>query len=453
MEENYIGTLDYLIKQKNEKKRSEPTSIDRSRFQEAWVKMAAEEGYSERMEQYLFDEVTFCGAKPFKDYLDHSEDKEKALLSFFSGNMYGLNAETTFRLLVNLFALLLNDKDSAPLIPVIIKWFPSACNTKDKKPLGKADSILLKYFFSEISPKACLAPLSEMKVNKKIAEEFISAMRPIIEKINTNGIAKNKVAAIQKVTQWMEEYDQYGAGAGNEKDASDSRISSTENENNTCGDEASAATTSPDSTEASNGDVGPEVPGPTDKVSIDMSGNSSKDDEQKGSEDIPADALTCLVELLEKAGKAVSTAKSERSQLIIKADTLNECLEEEREKLKRANNQIASLQETVAETKKKLADAEANLFVLKQEVAQRNAEIAEKDAEIAERVKMAEVLSRDRSKQADEMLQRLASKIKVEYRDFADAVDVPMSCDLGENLRLQLQSIFDILEKGGMKIK
>ena len=33
------------------------------------------------------------------------------------------------------------------------------------------------------------------------------------------------------------------------------------------------------------------------------------------------------------------------------------------------------------------------------------------------------------------------------------ALDVPMSCDLGENLRLQLQSIFDILEKGGMKIK
>lgn len=75
------------------------------------------------------------------------------------------------------------------------------------------------------------------------------------------------------------------------------------------------------------------------------------------------------------------------------------------------------------------------------------------NAEISERVKMADVLSRDRSKQADETLQRLASKIRVEYRDFVDALDVPMSCDLGENLRLQLQSIFDILEKGGMKIK
>lgn len=66
---------------------------------------------------------------------------------------------------------------------------------------------------------------------------------------------------------------------------------------------------------------------------------------------------------------------------------------------------------------------------------------------------MIDVLSRDRSKQADETIQRLASRIRVEYRDFADALDIPMSCDLGENLRLQLKNIFDILEKGGMKIK
>ena len=66
---------------------------------------------------------------------------------------------------------------------------------------------------------------------------------------------------------------------------------------------------------------------------------------------------------------------------------------------------------------------------------------------------MSEVLSRDRSRQADESLQRIASKIRVEYRDFKDAVNTPMTVDLGENLRIQLQSVFEILEKGGMKIE
>ena len=66
---------------------------------------------------------------------------------------------------------------------------------------------------------------------------------------------------------------------------------------------------------------------------------------------------------------------------------------------------------------------------------------------------MLEVLDRDKSRQADESLQRIASKIRIEYRDFMDALDAEMTVDLGENLRYQLISIFDILEKGGMKIK
>ena len=126
---------------------------------------------------------------------------------------------------------------------------------------------------------------------------------------------------------------------------------------------------------------------------------------------------------------------------------------ERAERTKAAAQKIADLQDTITELRKKLSATEGDIFALRQAVKQRDAVIAEKDAEIAERVKMAEVLSRDRSKQADELLQKLASKIRIEYRDFVDALDVPMSCDLGENLRLQLQSIFDILEKGGMKIK
>ena len=79
-------------------------------------------------------------------------------------------------------------------------------------------------------------------------------------------------------------------------------------------------------------------------------------------------------------------------------------------KLRGANQQIADLQDTITELRKKLSAAEGDIFVLRQTVEQRDAVIAEKNAEIAERVKMAEVLSRDRSKQADESLQRLASR-------------------------------------------
>ena len=163
--------------------------------------------------------------------------------------------------------------------------------------------------------------------------------------------------------------------------------------------------------------------------------------------------IAYLAELLGKAAKATAVVKVERAQQGVKIDALTQALDGEQNKLRGANQQIIDLQGTITELRKKLAAAEGDIFMLRQTVEQRDAVIAEKAIEIAERVKMAEVLSRDRSKQADESLQRLASKIRVEYRDFVDALDVPMSCDLGENLRLQLQSIFGILEKGGMKIK
>ena len=48
-------------------------------------------------------------------------------------------------------------------------------------------------------------------------------------------------------------------------------------------------------------------------------------------------------------------------------------------------------------------------------------------------------------------LNRIAGQIKIEYQDFKSAEDMEMSIDLCENLRLQMQAIFDIFEKEGIK--
>lgn len=48
-------------------------------------------------------------------------------------------------------------------------------------------------------------------------------------------------------------------------------------------------------------------------------------------------------------------------------------------------------------------------------------------------------------------LNRIAGQIKIEYQGFKSAEDMEMSIDLGENLRLQMQVIFDIFEKEGIK--
>ena len=93
MENNCVDTLEYLLKIKSEKKKKEPSRIERDEFCSAWVKLAVREGYSERAERYLYNGVSFGGAKPFKEYIDQIENKEQGLQSFFVGNMYGTNAE------------------------------------------------------------------------------------------------------------------------------------------------------------------------------------------------------------------------------------------------------------------------------------------------------------------------------------------------------------------------
>jgi hypothetical protein len=73
--------------------------------------------------------------------------------------------------------------------------------------------------------------------------------------------------------------------------------------------------------------------------------------------------------------------------------------------------------------------------------------------EIDDRKQYTDTVARNREKQSEEYINRLASKLKIDYKDFADAKNLEMNIDLGENMRAQLESVFNILEKNGLKFK
>ena len=52
-----------------------------------------------------------------------------------------------------------------------------------------------------------------------------------------------------------------------------------------------------------------------------------------------------------------------------------------------------------------------------------------------------------------ELLNSIASKLKCEYIDFKSAKNMPMTVDLGENLRDQINTIFQLLKKNGISVK
>lgn len=380
-------------------------------------------------EQFLYEGFAFCGAEPFYAYLIQTEDQNATLAAMFSGKYYGIDSNVSFRLVAHLLALMINNNATRNILAPIIKRLPGACVNKDKKRLGTAEKTFEKYFLAELHPDVELCPLADIGTKPVFIKEFVTLVSSIMDGIENAGSAKGVVVKnIAKIRKWLADYDT-------------SQSASTDTK---------AEQLIPASTIVA-----------AEKVKIVSVADNPPEDRVQApkvivtqpKEEASVDMIAYLTELLGKAAKATAVVKSESTQQRVKIDALTQTLESEQSKLRGANQQIADLQDTITELRKKLSAAEGDIFVLRQTVEQRDAVIAEKNAEIAERVKMAEVLSRDRSKQADESLQRLASKIRVEYRDFVDALDVPISCDLGENLRLQLQSIFDILEKGGMKFK
>lgn len=427
--EKYIEILDSLMKAKKEKKKKEPTIKEKEAFRSAWLSLVADTGLTGRTEQFLYEGFAFCGAEPFYAYLIQTEDQNATLAAMFSGKYYGIDSNVSFRLVTHLLALMLNNNAPRNILAPIIKRLPGACINKDKKRLGTAEKTMEKYFLAELRPDVELCPLADIGTKPVFIKEFVTLVSSIMDGIENAGSAKGvAVKNIAKIRKWLADYDISQSVSADTKTDQVIPVPATVTAEKA--KIAPAAATSPEEQV--------QIP----KVVVAQS-----------EEEAPTDMTAYLAELLGKAAKATAVVKAESTQQRVKIDALTQALEDEQNKLRGANQQIADQQDTITELRKKLSAAEGDIFVLRQTVEQRDAVIAEKDAEIAERVKMAEVLSRDRSKQADESLQRLASKIRVEYRDFVDALDVPMSCDLGENLRLQLQSIFDILEKGGMKIK
>lgn len=427
--DKYIETLDALMKAKKEKKKKEPTIKEKEAFRSAWLSLVADTGLAGRAEQFLYEGFAFCGAEPFYAYLIQTEDQNATLATMFSGKYYGIDSNVSFRLVTHLLALMLNNNAPGNILAPIIKRLPGACVNKDKKRLGTAEKTLEKYFLTELRPDAELCSLADIGTKPVFINEFVALVSSIMDGIENAGSTKGvAVKNIAKIRKWFADYDISQSVSADTK--TDQVIH-----------EATKITEEKANT-------------------ISVADNSQEEKVQtprvvvaQPEEKVPSDMIAYLTELLGKAAKVTTVVKAESTQQRVKIDALTQTLETEQNKLHGTNQQIADLQDTITELRKKLSAAEGDIFALRQAVAQRDATIAERDAEIAERVKMAEVLSRDRNKQADELLQKLASKIRIEYRDFVDALDVPMSCDLGENLRLQIQSIFDILEKGGMKIK
>lgn len=400
--------LDNLLRERKESNKKEPSQSDKTSYTDNWMELVHQEGFSVDAEKYLYDGFWFCGTEAYYGYIKSSSIPTETLSSLFQGRYYGKDSNVTFRILTHLLALMLNDNAPSELLAPIIAHFPSACVNKENKRLGTAVKTIEKYFLGTISPSATFLPLSEIELSTGVKNMFVTTLASLLKDLTASGPVKANLAVPFQITsKWL-------------------------------------------------GNYSPQL---IEKHSVPASDTNR----------------TVVAESLSPSSgtsnSSVNTDNESLSQILVKAQTISSHLEKEMDALKHRlinlqeketslTSRLNDAEKQIAEHQRELKEVHSQRFMLSQKCTQLESEakekdriIMEKDAEISERIKMSEMLSRDRSRQADETLQRLASKIRIEYRDFEDAVNAEMTVDLGENLRLQLLSIFEILEKGGMKIK
>jgi chromosome segregation ATPase len=131
---------------------------------------------------------------------------------------------------------------------------------------------------------------------------------------------------------------------------------------------------------------------------------------------------------------AEESEKTKRTTAILMAEN-----EEAVSKLRTAEETISTLQNQLTET-------ETELTSIKSQAAELLTENEKLKAVIS-------VYSEDKQSSMDGQLNAIASKLKTEYNEFKDALDLEMTAEIGEILRDQLMRVFKILSKAGIGIE
>lgn len=377
-------------------KKSDASKATRKEFKNEILSLLQEEGFSENAEKYLWAGFSFCGAEPLFDYLKFQtkEDQVKIIDELFKCVSYVKNEKSNgFKMCLSLLAYELKYcQDNLEIIGMLIK----ACVGKYKKKDGSISKdntkIIEKYFVLTLSTQNKLLDLNTLTIKPVIIHEFC---KYIIDTCATiTGKKTEKQVAF--VSEWLK----------SALPKPEEEISKNLNEVTTSSTEASEKSSS------------------TQINTCNTSSNDSLFGMVAQLKDLSA-RLFSRAEESEKEKKANQLLKSAHKENIGKLKTA---------------------EDTISELQNQLIEAEAKIDAQSKQIAESIAEI--------ERLKtVISVYSEDKQSSMDGQLNAIASKLKTEYSEFKDALDLDMTADIGEILRDQLMRVFKILSKAGIDIE
>lgn len=379
-------------------KKGDASKEKKNKYNSEMIMLFKEEGISEKSMKYFKDGFSFCGAQPLAIYLSELGETERLemIQKLVSFNFYTMNERgITFKIDLSLlgYSLLLFPEDIR-LLKEIIQNIPLSIKNKEGKIHKDAAKILEKYFLDVLTDNTQFPPIASIGLSEQVLFEFRDSFSKVLESIKPSSRVSLKL--LNSIRNW---------------------------------------------TNSSNDDGGVHNVPIKEKA-------LSEQDLIALREQCNQMVNACIIEL-EKNRELKKQLQFVASELSIAKNIIDE-------KSKEIENWIL----LDAKNKERISG-------LREIVNKQAAEIGQKDSELGQNQKTIEslndnieklnsvlsVYSLDKEKSTAELLNKIAAKLKCEYMDFKDATSMEMTVDLGENLRLQLQSVFKILEKEGIDIE
>ena len=393
-EEEFTGpAIDAMLLFLNDKKaKKTPNKAECAEFSSLWSKVAHEEGLSKAV-PFLCQGFTFAAAEPLYSYIKEKGNtaNDYALINTYPSVRDSKN-EIGLRIYLSLLACELVDPTSSDAIGVVVNAIASTAYNKEGKLSGNLASYIKKLLVSPLAGKS-ISPNVAVSLKPQELKLFFETVKPYLQDFaNGNTASIKEACAAADILSWA--HTLIGVAPEQEKRS------------------------------------GSETPALTEGNAMSNEQVALSQKSETNAEDVVV-FIRAQQKKIESMKSQLATVESETSRL-----------RSEKEKL---SCRIAELEESLEKTKQRNQALNVQLEFEKKHTA-------DLETDLAASKEYAEVVGKSVAKESDEKITRTARKLKVEYQDFQDALDLEMDADLGENMRLQLASVFKILKESGFDL-
>lgn len=446
------------------------TQLESRQFTEAWIAYAKAVGVNDETVGILYDGFQFAAGEPLYRYVREAHD-EGVYISLLAARPTMANEQgVALKVAINLLAYELSAPTSEDAAKVIAHAIPSLSRNKDGKSFGTLGRSIGKILIKPLARKEIDERVS---IPGKDAVLVLSVIREPVKGFAKSGKVRSVDAtAATKLLAWFEEQ-----ASLNTSDTVDSQVDgvpaiSTVVQNDGPSDVATTSSTTQNSEAATAKEARREArrsaterPVRVSRVDPAVFHGAEKSDspsrargeerrleaqEEGGALEVSSEvpekldvpAIIAFLEAYQKEhdqlADRIERLENERHALSLRAS-------QAKQDLRRSREEIASLKERLASLSERFGTLQSEADALRD-----NNDSLRGDLSAAE--EMLSAIDQRDERQVDESTRRLASELKVEYRDFLDASDLSMDAELGENMRDQLRNVFDILKANGIEL-